>query len=253
MAEGSTNASNEDSGHAYGIMFGPAGMPRPGSRDAFEIFDGRYDEVKSFLKVIDQLYAKYRITSAADKVSLVLDYCAPAVKNYIKVTEEFTANNWEKLKDNLLRAYDAEQQEPIYDMTKIHCAAECQSERPITNLKQWKKYVVKYTTRAGQLLKKGRMEAKDHDRTQPYKVQDVIKVAEQHFKQDQFMNQNLKGILDASEVQTARLVAKGKILTKRNMNVSEKKKRKGKKLSKKLLPSKPQICLKVKWITWLKV
>uniref|UniRef100_A0A8H7Y1R4 Uncharacterized protein n=1 Tax=Psilocybe cubensis TaxID=181762 RepID=A0A8H7Y1R4_PSICU len=215
MAEGSTNASNEDSGHAYGIMFGPAGMPRPGSRDAFEIFDGRYDEVKSFLKVIDQLYAKYRITSAADKVSLVLDYCAPAVKNYIKVTEEFTANNWEKLKDNLLRAYDAEQQEPIYDMTKIHCAAECQSERPITNLKQWKKYVVKYTTRAGQLLKKGRMgeynyngyfwssihkdlrrllqpmlliEAKDHDRTQPYKVQDVIKVAEQHFKQDQFSN-----------------------------------------------------------------
>ncbi|KDR82249.1 hypothetical protein GALMADRAFT_207530 [Galerina marginata CBS 339.88] len=141
---------------------GIASMPMPGSHKAPKKFKGSYSAIRSFLNHLDRLYAQCQITRGFDKVNAILDYCSQPVHSFIQTTAEYSSNDWNRLKDRLLIAFDAERDDPIYTIADVIDFVRNSHRKPIKSLAKWRKYERKFQTIAGSVQKKGRLADREY-------------------------------------------------------------------------------------------
>jgi len=133
-------------------------LPSARDKSAPLIFTGRSSEVEDFLSDFEDVCVKYRITSDKAKVKGVLKYCAQAVKRYIQVQEEYIKHDWEGLKKVFLHMYDADGYQSQFTIGDVHSfAIESSTNRMITKLEDWHRYLRKFEAMAGQLRLKGKI------------------------------------------------------------------------------------------------
>ncbi|TFK16853.1 hypothetical protein FA15DRAFT_551587, partial [Coprinopsis marcescibilis] len=190
-----------------------ASMPVRGSHHAPRTFKGKYSEIERFIDHYERLLQQHHISSDADKCKGIKEYCSDSVIDFIESNPHFTTPNWNNLKDDLLKYYDADRTRARFRPADLFEFVQKASSKPCENLAQWKKYYRKYNVIAGALLKKSVISARDvsgyfwygipaalrrtlelklqaklpnHNTANPYNMSDITSVAEAYFKRDKF-------------------------------------------------------------------
>jgi hypothetical protein len=83
-------------------------MPLPDTKAAPEKFRGRYTRIKSFLIHYELLLEQNNVLSDKDKCELITRYCSRKVTEFIQALPSYTEKKWEKLKEDMLKYYDAD-------------------------------------------------------------------------------------------------------------------------------------------------
>jgi hypothetical protein len=130
-------------------------MPLRNSRDAPKTFKGKHAEVEYFIQHYDRLLIKFRVTDPYDQCEYILDYCSPEVQAFIRASEHYQKKNWQRLRREILKCYDAERAITRYRPSDITTYTLKTKNKPIHNLTQWKRYYIKYKTMAGTLHQQG--------------------------------------------------------------------------------------------------
>ena len=196
----------------------PSSMPLRGQKGSPKTFKGDYREIGRFINHIEKLFSKHQVLTDQERCEAVLEYCSMGVEDFIRQCINFVHPNWNLLRDELLKFYDAEKLTSKYEYADLqrfilrHHKKKCQS------LSKWKEYYRKYITIAGQLKEQGvlsdrdyrayfwkglpkglqkRLEVKLHsldptwDMSQPYNVADILTVADSHFLRNKFTDTTL--------------------------------------------------------------
>lgn len=199
----------------------PTQMPVRGTKNAPKTFKGKYRTVDHFFKHLEQLFTQHRVTSSAEKCKYLLEYCSYKVQDFITASENYQANIWDDLKEEVLKYYDAEKSQSRYRPRDLSDFLRKSRNGMISSLSQWKKYYRYYSTIAGQLLHKGIINRRDydskiwdgfpkqlrrklatemkmqhpgHNMETPYAMDDICKVAESHFQRNKFLDMTFSDI-----------------------------------------------------------
>ncbi|KAK7008261.1 hypothetical protein R3P38DRAFT_3211162 [Favolaschia claudopus] len=130
-------------------------LPLRGSKEAPKTFKGNHEDVEYFIHHYDKLIIKYNVTDPADQCECILEYCSTNVRAFIHASEHYQTDNWRRLRRELLKYYDAERASTQYKPSDITNYTLKTQHRTISNLSQWKRYVVKYKTMSGTLIRQG--------------------------------------------------------------------------------------------------
>nr|GAT45175.1 predicted protein [Mycena chlorophos] len=132
-------------------------MPIPGSKEAPKTFKGKYYEADRFVRHMDSLFTKNRVSDERERCNFVLDYCSTNVQNVIRTMEYFRTPRWIGLRREILTMFDAERTQHKYQPSDVVKHAKETTKQPITNMSQWRRYNVKYNIVAGGLLAQKRL------------------------------------------------------------------------------------------------
>ena len=127
-------------------------MPIPGTKLAPEKFRGDFHKVKEFIQHYERLCAQNNVTSDAEKCETVLRYCSKREKQTIKNIPSFTAKSWGRLREDILRLYDADLDTRRYRVKDVRNFSKKQKGKRIRDLAGWKKYCRAFLRIAGSLL-----------------------------------------------------------------------------------------------------
>ncbi|TEB18493.1 hypothetical protein FA13DRAFT_1719855 [Coprinellus micaceus] len=202
-------AQNAQGSHAQGVLH----MPTRGSRYAPRTFRGNYRKVERFIRHYEKLLSQYNVTSQQEKCEALLGYCSDNVCDYIEGNHNFRSHNWNELKSDILKYYDADRTHTMFSPEDLVEFTYKASKRRLNNLAHWKKYCREYSIISGFLTKKHLISTRDdngyfwhgiplalrtlfenkllashptHDNSQPWAMDQVSKVAEWHFNRDKF-------------------------------------------------------------------
>ncbi|KAJ7062201.1 hypothetical protein C8F01DRAFT_1252030 [Mycena amicta] len=137
-------------------------MPVPGSKEAPKTFRGKYHEVERFIRHIEHLFTKNRITNDKERCTLILDYCSTNVQNVIRTMEYFRTPRWTGLRREILRMFDAERTQHKYRPVDVVSFAREMNKRSLNSMTQWRRYSVKYNTIAGGPYTQGRLSEENY-------------------------------------------------------------------------------------------
>jgi hypothetical protein len=128
-------------------------MPLSDTKSAPERFSGRYNKIKPFLIHYELLLEQNNVLSDKDKCELVSRYCSRKVTEFIQALPTYSEKKWEKLKEDLLKYYDADLDNKKYKTRNlVKLVKECK-EKKMNNLSAWREYGRKFITIGGWLLK----------------------------------------------------------------------------------------------------
>ncbi|KAJ7073848.1 hypothetical protein C8F01DRAFT_1242149 [Mycena amicta] len=137
-------------------------MPIPGSKEAPKTFRGRYTEVERFIRHLEHLYIKNRVTDEKERCTLVLDYCSTNIQNVIQTMDYYRTPRWVGLRQEILRAFDAERTKHKYRPSDVVNLVKETTKESISSMTQWRKYGVRYNTIAGGLYNEGHLAENDY-------------------------------------------------------------------------------------------
>lgn len=129
-------------------------MPLPDTKAAPEKFRGRYTRIKSFLIHYELLLEQNNVLSDKDKCELITRYCSRKVTEFIQALPSYTERKWGKLKDDMLKYYDADLDNKKYRVKDLVKLVRACKEKKLKNLSAWREYGRKFITIGGWLLKK---------------------------------------------------------------------------------------------------
>jgi hypothetical protein len=208
-----TSTSNQNLNYVIPPL---AQMPIRGSKNAPTTFRGGFKHVEKFVDHYSRLLDFYHVTSEADKCQGILEYCSQDVKDYIQVHPNYLTPDWNKLKEEILAAYDADRMNTRIRFKDFLKLVKQFRQGHITNLSQWKRYHRDYVTKAGFLKQKDRISDKQYhgyywfgipahlqgifeiqlrmsnptfDNSNPWPISSVQDVAEAYFKRTKFSSQ----------------------------------------------------------------
>src|ERR1700729_4383096 len=127
-------------------------MPIPGTKLAPEKFRGDFHKVKEFVQHYERLCIQNNVTSDAEKCETVLRYCSKREKQTIKNISSFRSKSWGRLREDILRLYDADLDTRRYKVKDVRNFSKKQKTRKIRDLAGWKKYCRAFLRIAGSLL-----------------------------------------------------------------------------------------------------
>ncbi|TRM61672.1 hypothetical protein BD626DRAFT_598710 [Schizophyllum amplum] len=188
-------------------------LPPPGARNAPKTFHGRFDEVEGFLNHYEKLIQICNLSTGRERCQNLLPYCVPGVADFIRVSDSYLKSDWEGLKREISKWFNAEVARKRYK--PIHVAAYVQKHRqePLYNLTKWNKYYVGFKKRSGRLVSEKLMtRAKEawyfrhgihedlwskiqatlaslnplHDPGIPYSIEDICAAADVRLKRENF-------------------------------------------------------------------
>jgi hypothetical protein len=81
-------------------------MPIPGTKLAPEKFKGEYEYVSRFITHYERLCSQNNVTDAKEKCKTITQYCSKKVAEFIEALESYLAEDWARLKNDLLKFYD---------------------------------------------------------------------------------------------------------------------------------------------------
>jgi len=131
-----------------------AKMPRRSSKHAPPLFKGKFWRVTRFV----ELYCHNR-----DKCKGIVEYCSQTVEDFITSCPNFITPNWEGLKEDILKYYDAERMETCIQLGDFVAFLQKQVKTPITTLTQWKWYNRKYLSYAGFLMQNDQLSETEYE------------------------------------------------------------------------------------------
>ncbi|KAF8549719.1 hypothetical protein OG21DRAFT_1420860, partial [Imleria badia] len=111
------------------------------SRDASEKFKGHYYRVKDFIRQYEQVLLDCQITINQEKYEGITNYCSTKVCRLIESFDAYRAHDWDTLKKQILKLYDADREEARYQKRDREKLVKDYSKRPLENLATWKHYV----------------------------------------------------------------------------------------------------------------
>lgn len=137
-------------------------MPLPDTKAAPEKFKGRYTKVRAFIIHFELLLEQNNVTANKDKCELISRYCSRSVSEFIQALPSYTKKDWDALKEDILKYYDADLDNKRYtpnDLDKL--VRDCRQKK-IKNLSSWREYGRKFITIAGWLMKKERISTDEY-------------------------------------------------------------------------------------------
>ena len=126
-----------------------ARMPMRHTKNAPTLFKGSYRRVTRFISHYSQLLDACQVTSDRDKCHGILEYCSQKVEDFIKSCPHFIVPNWDALKQDILKYYDAERMDSRIQLSDFVQFLVKGLQQPMTNLTQWRKYNREYLANAG--------------------------------------------------------------------------------------------------------
>ena len=132
-------------------------MPIPGTKLAPEKFRGDFHKVKEFIQHYERLCAQNNVTLDAEKCEMLLRYCSKREMQTIKNISGFVDRSWGRLRENILRLYDADLDTRRYKVKDVRNFSKKQKEKKIKDLAGWKKYCRTFLRIAGSLLTEGKI------------------------------------------------------------------------------------------------
>ena len=115
-------------------------MPNPGTRLAPEKFRGDFDKVKEFIQYYERLCAQNNVTLDAEKCETLLRYCSKRERETIKNIPSYVTPNWNRLKADILKLYDADLDTKRYTIKDVREFSKKHKEKEIHDLAAWRKY-----------------------------------------------------------------------------------------------------------------
>lgn len=143
------------------IVRTPDDMPRAGTKTAPKKFKGEYDFIETFLRDYEKLCYAYNATTDSDKCERLFDYVDKKVKQLIEGRPSYARRNWQELKAELLRLYDAERDKTRYTIKDLRKVKRRWKKKGIRNLETWKKYQREFLTVSGWMIQKERLTRRD--------------------------------------------------------------------------------------------
>jgi len=137
-------------------------MPLRDTKHAPELFKGQFWKVTRFIEVYSQLLEFYQVTSERDKCRGIIEYCSQTVEDFITMCPNYITPNWNALKKDILKYYDAERMETRIQPSDFIEFLQRQIRKPITTLSQWKKYNRKYLSYAGFLMRNHQLDQTEY-------------------------------------------------------------------------------------------
>ena len=113
--------------------------------------------MKEFIHHYERLCAQNNVTNDAEKCEMVLRYCSKREKQTIKNISGYAEKSWGRLRENILRLYDADLDTRRYKVKDVRNFANKQKEKKIRDLAGWKKYCRAFIRIAGSLLSEGKL------------------------------------------------------------------------------------------------
>jgi len=77
-------------------------------KSAPELFRGDHSQIRTFLDHYECLCALHNVVDDQEKVDSILHYCSTRVQEIIKGMTHFHVPNWDELKNDLLKHFDAD-------------------------------------------------------------------------------------------------------------------------------------------------
>jgi hypothetical protein len=137
-------------------------MPIPKTKLAPETFRGDYSKVKDFIEHYDRLLAQHNVLTHKDRCETITRYCGRREKETIKNIPSYSTPDWTRLREDILKVYDADRDTKRYTMRDVMIFAKRKQRRWIPDLAAWKQYVRSFLRVAGSLLKNNKLTQDEH-------------------------------------------------------------------------------------------
>jgi hypothetical protein len=197
-------------------------MPIPKTKLAPETFRGDYSKVKDFIEHYDRLLLQHNVHTHKDKCETITRYCGRREKETIKNIPSYSTPDWTRLREDILKVYDADRDTKRYTLKDVMSFARRKQRRRIADLAAWKQYVRSFLRVAGSLLNNHKLTQNEHatyfwkgiprimrirlenrllaadpgrDLSKPFSVNEVNLAAEALLQRDRF-----DGAIDDSEI-----------------------------------------------------
>jgi len=137
-------------------------MPIPGTKLAPEKFRGDFHKVKEFIQHYERLCIQNNVVLDLEKCETILRYCSKREKQTIKNIPSFISGSWGRLREDILRLYDADLDTRRYKVKDVRNFSKAQKTKKIKDLGGWKKYCRAFLRIAGSLLAGGKITDKEY-------------------------------------------------------------------------------------------
>jgi len=137
-------------------------MPIPKTKLAPETFRGDYSKVKDFIDHYDRLLIQNNVITHKERCETITRYCGRREKETIQNIPSYATPDWTRLREDILRVYDADRDTKRYTMKDVMSFAKRRQRRRIPDLAAWKQYVRSFLRIAGSLLKHQRLTNNEH-------------------------------------------------------------------------------------------
>jgi hypothetical protein len=138
-------------------------MPLRHTKQAPQMFKGEYRKVARFIEHYTHLLEYHQVTSDSDKCRGILEYCSQGVEDFILSCPGYRKSDWEKLKEEILKYYDADLMKTRIQLPDLIRFLQEQVKTPIKNLTQWMKYNRKYLAQASFLKRNDQIDETEFD------------------------------------------------------------------------------------------
>ena len=192
-------------GHAQGAAGGIVDLPLPGTKAAPKKFKGKYTEVLTFLHFYERLCQKHHVVSDKDRVESITQYCSQSVKKFMEGLQSYQIPNWNNFVRDIKKFYEADKDDRRFVTRDLEKLAKHSKLKSVKTMKAWNKYMRDFIRIAGWLRQHSRLAEYDyryyfwigipeklraklearlvaqlpnHDMSEPFPTDDVIKVAE---------------------------------------------------------------------------
>jgi hypothetical protein len=137
-------------------------MPIPKTKLAPETFRGDYSKVKEFIEHYDRLIIQHNVLTHKDRCETITRYCGRREKETIKNIPSYSTPDWTRLREDILKVYDADRDTKRYTLKDVMMFAKRKQKQRIPDLAAWKQYVRSFLRVAGSLLKNQKLTQDEH-------------------------------------------------------------------------------------------
>jgi hypothetical protein len=137
-------------------------MPIPKTKLAPETFRGDYSKVKEFIEHYDRLILQHNVLTHKDRCETITRYCGRREKETIKNIPSYSTPDWTRLREDILKVYDADRDTKRYTLKDVMMFAKRKQKQRIPDLAAWKQYVRSFLRVAGSLLKSQKLTQDEH-------------------------------------------------------------------------------------------
>ena len=182
-------------------------------KSAPELFRGDHSQIRTFLDHYECLCALHNVVDDQEKVDSILHYCSTRVQEIIKGMTHFHVPNWDELKNDLLKHFDADLSDERFYEKDLKNFVTSARRAPILSLHDFRAYNRDFICIGGWLRNKGKITEEDYNRhfwaglppsfhlnvdsclilkdpdldvSIPYSYSDVCKAAEELLRRDRF-------------------------------------------------------------------
>src|SRR6267154_619378 len=148
--------------HGNNAHYSVLTMPIPGTKLAPEKFRGDFHKVKEFIQHYERLCIQTNVVLDLEKCETILRYCSKREKQTIKNIPSFISGSWGRLREDILRLYDADLDTRRYKVKDVRNFSKAQKMKKIKDLGGWKKYCHAFLRIAGSLLAGGKITDKEY-------------------------------------------------------------------------------------------